>query len=325
MPHTDSPRKPPRRFWLFAPYVLALAVMLGWSLAWLAISHGLSQRLDDQAARLRAHGWTVAWDHRRLGGYPFRLELDLDGLRLADPSGWALATPQLHAEAYAYAPGRWVMAAPQGVALTRPRRGTVMVSGPVLRASVQVHDGAAPDVAVEGQSLVLTAQPGAAPLPVTGCQRLGLYMRPLPSDQAEVQLQLSGATPAQGGLLARLNSGRPLDLVWDQGLTEVSALKGPTWRTAVDAWSAAGGALTSAHGQVSAADFRLDLGADRLTADPQGRLRGKVKLDLSHAGAAPELLGPAAALASLFKTSLNLSDGGLWLGPFRIGAAPKLY
>jgi hypothetical protein len=326
MPDPTRPRKPQRRFWLYAPYGVALIAALVWSAVWWMLAGQVGQRMDARAEALRARGWTVAWRTRTVSGFPFRLDVVVDEPRLADPSGWALSAPRLKGEAWTYAPRHWVVVAPTGLILTRPDRGAVVIIGQALRASVAAGDGqATPRIAVEGLGLTLTPAPGAKPLPITACQHLGFYLRPLPGDQAEFQLKLDGAMPAVGGLLSKLAPGLPIGLVWDQTLTDASALKGPTWPAAVRAWSAAGGTLSLNHGEISAADITLGFTSGRLNIDASGRAQGVIALDLRHAGAAPSRLGTEALLATLFRSQLVLTNGAMMVGPFKIGAAPKVY
>jgi len=325
MPDMSSPRKPPRRFWLFAPYVIALIAALAWSAAWFVLSAAAVGRMDATAVRLRAKGWTVAWSARTVSGFPFRIDVSLRDPRLAEPSGWAIAAPRIDSEAYAYAPTHWVLVAPGGLTLTRPGRGAVVIAGHALRASVAASlDHRPPRVAIEGLGLTLTPAPGAKPLPISACDHLGLYLRPTAGDQAEFQLNLQGASPSAGALIERLAPGQTLSLVWDQSLTQVSALHGRTWPAAVQAWSAAGGGLVQAHGQLSAAGLDLTLSADRLTVGPDGRVEGPLSAKL-HNGKGPLFVGEAAILASLFSTDMQLRDGALWLGPFKIAGAPRVY
>ena len=91
--HSAAPPrgKPRRRLWLLPPYAALVALALVWSVVWLWMMGETQRRMDAAAAALRAVGWTVAWDSRHVGGYPFRLDVDLTNLRLADPSGWAFA------------------------------------------------------------------------------------------------------------------------------------------------------------------------------------------------------------------------------------------
>ena len=325
MPDPAPPRKPHRRFWLYAPYGLALVVAVIWSGVWLVLRDQVANRMDEAAAALRARGWSVAWSGRRIDGYPFRLDVTLDDPRLAEPSGWALAAPRLKGEAFAYAPRHWVLVAPGGLTLTRPGRGAVAIDGQALRASIDPGDGGAPRIAIEGLKLTFSPLPGAKALPIVACDHLGLYLRPAPGDQAEFQVNLQGARPAPGTLLARLAPNQPLDLVWDQSLTRASALTGPNWRAAVRAWSAAGGSLSLNHGAVSAGGASLGFTSGQLIIDDGGHPQGMITLDISRAGGSLARLGPAVALATMFHAQLTLVDGSLLLGPFRIGAAPKVY
>ena len=119
MPDQDAARKPARkpisRLWLFGPYVALLIAMIGWSLFWVWARAEVAGRMDAAAERARLAGYTMDWAGRKIGGYPFRIAVTLDGLRLGEPSGWALSAPEVKAETYAYALGHWVGYAPRGV------------------------------------------------------------------------------------------------------------------------------------------------------------------------------------------------------------------
>ncbi len=322
MPDLPSPRKPPSRVWLYAPYGALVIAILVWSGVWLLVSHAAVTRMDEAAARLRAQGWTVTWASRQLGGYPFRLNLRLGAARIAEPSGWSVAAPALEAEAYAYAPGHWVMIAPQGVTLTRPNGGAVSVAGEVLKASViRAGDQQTPQIAIEGRKLSAAPLSGGRPLPIAAADRFALYLRPLAQDQAEFQLQLDGATPAAGGLLARLSADHALNLVWDEALSHAGALSGRDWPSAVRRWSLAGGDLSLVHGELSAGGVSLTAQSGRLTVGDDGYLAGRVALDLGHGGG----LGDAIPGVSLASTDLTLSGGRTRLGPFVVAKAPKVY
>ena len=326
MPDLPSPRKPPSRFWLYAPYALLLVVILSWSAAWLVISHVAAARMDETAARLRSQGWSVDWARRQVGGYPFRLNVRLQSLHIAEPSGWSLAAPGLEAEAYAYAPEHWVMVAPQGVTLTRPDSGAVMISGQVLRASIARLAGQSiPQVAIDGRALTVAPQTGAKPLPITAADRFALYLRPLAGDQAEFQLQLTGAAPLTGGLLASLSNEGPLNLVWDETLSHVSALAARDWPSAVRRWSAAGGDLTLVHGALSAGGVSLTARSGRTVVDGDGYLSGSLKAGLARTGGGLMTLGEVTVLAPRVENDLDLRGGKLRLGPFVLGKAPKVY
>ncbi len=320
MPDLPSARKPPSRFWLYAPYVGLLVVIVVWSLVWLGIRQTLIGQFDQTAARLRAQGWTASWSSRSVGGYPFRLLVKLQQPHFAEPSGWSLSAPALEAEAYAYAPGHWVMVAPRGVTLGRPLAGPAAITGQVLRASITRIDGqAVPQLALEGRGLSLQPAPNAQPLPITRADRLAFYLRPLPGDQAEFQLQLTSATPAPEALLARLGGQQPLNLVWDETLSQVSQISGRDWPSAVRRWSQAGGRASLDHGEIEAGEAKVVAPKGDSTVDASGRLAGALTLDFSHAGATGRQLG------GLAHADLTLEDGKIRLGPFAIGKAPRIY
>ena len=54
MPEPDAPRKPPKRFWLYAPYVLLAVAAVGWS-GWWVYGRGRIAAGLDAAEIGRAH------------------------------------------------------------------------------------------------------------------------------------------------------------------------------------------------------------------------------------------------------------------------------
>lgn len=330
MPEPIAPRKPPSRFWLYAPYGLFAAAIMAWSLVWLWISHQTADRMDEAARRLRAQGWRIQWAERQIGGYPFRLNVRLAGVTLVEPSGWGVIAPAVKAEAYAFAPSHWVALADQGVQIQRPSGGPVTVTGQALRLSLNPIAGQAlPQAALEGWKLTFATPVGGRAFAVSAADHAALYLRPLARDGGEFQLQLTTATPTAGGLLARLSAARPVSLVWDETLTHASALSGRDWPSAVRAWSRAGGELSLAHGEIDTGQVTLTAQSGRLTVSDDGQLTGAVILDLSHAHAAPErLAGPAPARAPappLAHAPLSLESGRMSLGPVEIGPAPRVF
>ena len=135
--HDPVPSRKPRRLFLYLPFALALAGAIAWTGWWLWTRGEARARMDTAVQDLKRAGYELSWEDRGLGGYPFRLDVTLTNVRLREPSGWALETPRLEAEAFVYAPGHWMLAAPQGITFTRPSGGAVLVRGRLIRASLR--------------------------------------------------------------------------------------------------------------------------------------------------------------------------------------------
>ena len=308
MPEPAHPRKPPSRFWLFAPYVVLLVGVLVWSLYWLGLRATAAARLDETAQRLRGEGWTVDWQARTIGGYPFRLFVSLDQPRLIEPSGWGLSAPHLKAQAMAYDLDVWVIVAADGVVLHRPSGGEVAVTGQALRASVAGFARSPPRIAVEGVGLTFTPQPGGAPFTVASAKDLGLYLRPVGQDDAEAYVRLGDATAPSPRLLGRIGGDRPFDLTADIEASKAGAFRGDSWPAAARAWAAGGGVLGVVSGDFAAGPAKIRAVRSQTGLDAQGRLAGDVVLDFGR--------GPV---------DLSIADGAARLGSIVVGPAPKLY
>jgi len=292
--------------------VLAVAGAAGWFVARI----NLARQMDRTVQSLHAHGVEVSWSRRRVTGFPFRLDVAFDTLRIADHAGWVLTAPELKGEAFAYNPGHWIVAAPAGMALTRPGRGVLDVTGQAIRASVSGLGSAAPRYSFQGLKLTFSPEPGAALPSLGAADLLEVHLQPGPDDQA--------------ALLIRLNAGRPplsvaangpdqiLGLTWDSRLSHLSALSGADWPSAVKHWTEAGGVMSLVDAQLSLGAVQLNAQPATLTVGADGRLRGVVPLSLSQGRAAKRLLGAAPL-------TLTFQDGATRLGPLPLGPAFQVF
>jgi hypothetical protein len=321
-PQASAPRKRPRRFWLFAPYIALLVAVLAWSAVWWVEKARLEQELPRRAAALQKQGYVAQWSSLKVDGYPFRLHLVLIGPRLGDSAGWGLAATRVEAEALAYAPDRWVLVAPEGLIVSRPGQGELTVSGKAIRASVGGLGSAEPRLSFEGDGLSLAPAPGAAAPSFAAIDKLELHLQPGPNDQAAVLVRLDGGVLRPEAGLARLAAGKPFSLVWDSRLTRLSMLRGSNWPGAVQSWRNAGGALTVADARLGLGDVSLQGQGGPLSVDPDGRLKGELPLKLD----AGKVQGQAMleALGLLGPVPLRFADGRASIGPIPLGAALKI-
>jgi hypothetical protein len=331
--HSDAARAhKPRRFWLFAPYVALAVVAAGWSLAWLAMTGEGQRRMDGAAASLRAAGWTVAWSHRQVGGYPFRLDVDLEDVRLADPSGWAVSLPSLKTEAFAFAPTSWVAYAPSGLTFTRPDGGPVNVTASALRASINGWGATPPRISVEGDDLTFAAAPGAKPFSLASAKNLQFYTRAGQQRQAALFLSLDGGAARPGSWLAQLAGGKPASIRLDGIISHTDELKGDTWRGLVRHWSDNGGTFDVHQLTLTAGDAALEVDKGGVAVADNGQLEGVLEARLRGASRviAVAQTGKAAAAdsnpgARPIDLRLTFRDGGTWIGPLRLAPAPRAY
>lgn len=340
---SDTPRHSRRG--LFLPFLIVGLLLAGWTGWWWHLARQVEQRLLAQEASLRAAGWTVRHDKAGLSGWPFRVRLQLDHARIAAPSGHAVSSPSLVAEANAYDPTKWVIVAPDGLVLTRAAKGDVAVRGDAIRMSVHGLTQAFPNLALELTNPVFTAHPGAEPFPIARASQVLIQARPHQAAQAgdvDVLFRLVEARGRRDGPVEGLTRDGALTTQIEAVIEKAAALRGADTAGVFSAWTAAGGRFARVRGEVAAGRSRAELSSEALTAGPDGRLTGQVALKTR--GAAPAIAGlagseggavnragaaGAAAATAVGGDDLNLTlifrDGRTWLGPFAVAPAPRLF
>jgi hypothetical protein len=325
-----APRKP-RRLGLYIPWAIAVVLVIAWSLAWLWAAGEGQRRLDAGAAALRARGWQASWSRRQVSGYPFRFDVDFTDLRLADPSGWALALPSLKAEAYVFAPTNWIVAIPSRLTFTRPTSGPVNVGARRLRFSLNSWDQHPPRLSLEGEDMTFAAAPGAKPFFLAGAKDLQVYTRTGPADQGAILVTVTGGSATPGTWLATLAQGSPVAFATDAILSHASALRGHGWREALTNWAHGGGALAIRQLTLTGGGAGFDARSGQLSVGDDGRLVGALPATVTQ---------PTRVLAALAglkgerrlatsdpsqSVSLELKSGKVWIDGLRVAPAPRIF
>jgi len=338
-----GPGRKPRRFWLYAPWVILLLGVAVWSAGWVWLSQETGRRIDLAADQIRKAGYELSWKDRHISGYPFRLDVNFDELRARDPSGWGLTVPRLETEAYLHAPTHWVLAAPQGLTFVRPAGGPVDVRGQLIHASLHDFDRRPPSFSFEAAKLTFQPAAGAQPFALAAADHVEFHLRPGPDDQGAVFFKVENGKAQLSGLFARMAGDKPISMAFDAILTGMSGFKGADWPTAAHAWASAGGKIQVRQAGVTAGQAVIGAQPGTLRVGDDGRLQGALEVSLRQAPQAltamaetgvipPETAVAATAVAAaragpgdIAHATLTFQAGQTTLGPVAIGPAPKVF
>jgi hypothetical protein len=342
-PQPSQPQPPhPRRLGLYAPFALLLTLAAAWSLGWFWLRGEVFRRMDAAARSWEDSGYRVDWSDRAVYGFPVRLDLDVQNARLREQSGWGLAAPRLEAEAFVFAPGHWILVAPDGVVLHRRLGGPVAIGARVLRASVSETDARPPRISVEGLGLTFATPASAKPFGLASAQEFHLHTRAGPHDQGAAYVEIDRAVTVGPGLLSDIAAGDPVTLIGDSTFTQAGATGGPGFAGALRGWSEAGGALTVRRLSLQAGAASLDSRSATIAIAPDGRLAGSMVARLSgirrllgalaaDAPLTPEVTKAARAVLAAREVrdaatvTLHFQAGQTTLGPVAIRPSPRIF
>jgi hypothetical protein len=340
--HDPAPSRKSSRLGLYLPVAIAIGLIVAWTAGWLWLRGQAQRRMDAAVAQLQAAGYQVGWSDRRIGGFPYRLNITLTDARVREPSGWALQAPKLEAQAYVHAPTHWLFAAQDGLTFVRPQGGPVQVSGRVIRASLTHPQNWPPSFSFQGLDLTFSPGPGARPFALQAAQKVEFHLRQGPDDEGGVFVSVEGGRAQLSGLLGRIAGDKPIAVTWNATLSKISAFHGSSWPAAVRRWTEAGGRMHVRQAGITAGEALISASGGELTVGSDGRLRGAIPAFLRQAPRALSAMGEsgtipreradaAAAVTAarqegdIARAVIGFEAGQTTLGPVAIGPAPKVY
>ncbi|CAA7617598.1 DUF2125 domain-containing protein [Magnetospirillum sp. UT-4] len=329
---------PIRRLSLAA--ALAVAVLAGlYAAYWFHVAGEVRKGLEHWAEDRRAQGWTVAWESMEPQGFPLRVGLALAAPELAVPGGVAWRGQALALSARPHDLTRVTLSAPGRHRLSGPAGGAEFSAGELLLDL---------DLDRAGRIELATLKGSALASGSTAVATLAASWDPLGVAAPAHDTPTARFSAAAGSI--RLPEGLGAVLGRDAALIAIDGhVRGPLPPSpaASDllAWSAAGGVIELEHLEVDwepvavEADGTLALdGAGQPLAALSARVRGfgalmdrlaeARVLDAGTAAAARMVLSlmarPDAQGRPAVPVPLTVQDGGVWMGPARIGSVPPL-
>jgi hypothetical protein len=323
----------PRRFWLLAPYVAVIVLLVGYCAAWFIVKNQIETRLDGAASGLRARGYDLELTDRRIGGFPFRMRVSFGRLKLGSTSGWAVEAQGPVAQAYLHDLTHWVLVLPQGLTVDRPNAGPLTITGQAIRASVSGVTRSPWRIAIQGVGLSFTPGPSGKPFYLDAADRFEAYLRPTADGvgDGEYLLRLEGAKPHPHTVAWNLSPEAPVRATVQGRIFRLASATGPNWHSAVRAWATAGGQVSFTQGSAQGGATAIAVLPSTVWVDSQGRLEGDIVLRLNQSppvletenGVQPVPPQPPAEGGVPF--NFDFHNGLTRLGPVPLGPAPKIY
>ncbi len=300
-----------RRFLFLASVIVLVAV--GWSFFWQYAAGEVDRVVAGKVEDAGQRGLAISCPGRRVGGYPFRMEIHCDGFDLESPESGKLAMGPLRAVALIYDP-RHVLIESDG-----PLNATVGLSGVTLsalwsgaRASLRARSDrlAASALSVQDMNISLSGLFGASgPIGAqhVEAERAEFHLRESPSiaNAADIALTLDRLS-----LAGLFQSAEPIDAAVLLYVPDASdLLSGNTERFLKDTISNAR--------PIDVSEARLVLGDTQLTAQgslhiqPTGTLSGELDVTVVEPNNLARLLTPLYPRDSTIPTAFQGVLNGL--------------
>lgn len=322
-----------------------LTGMLLWG-GWWWLGASLRQRaLADWLAGRRADGWTAEAAAIRPGGFPYRVDIFVRDLALADPeAGWSWSAEGFEILSLAWRPQELILAWPGRQVIGTPL-DRIELSGDVLRASARFEPNTRLALArstLEAKAVTLHGDTGWT----AGIDHAIVATRPAATGTRFAHdLSIEAGGLSLPDLIEANVTGGALPRTIDSVSVDATIGFDRPWdRPAVEAGGALLQAIDIRHATLAWGDLRLEA-EGRLVADRDGRAEGRLHLkarnwtkmlEIAEQSGALEPGAAAAARAGLglmsafggsrdtLDVSLDLGEGRMRIGPVPLGAAPRL-
>lgn len=342
-----SPAAPRRnsRFWLYGPFVMLLALALGWSGFWFYGRGKVEAELAAAIAREAEKGRTWTCRDRSVGGYPFRIEVRCADLSLTS-TRWGeavtLSSGALVGVAQASAPRHLILQVAGPFVATLPEGRRIETVWKDFEASLRLTPGGFERLSLQVAEPVSTVTAPGQPTETIRSALFEAHLRPNPARYASEEA-IDLAIVSRGAVLpaldALLGDSALSDLDVQATLSRAFAFRKGFNPDALESWRAAPGELSVTRLSLNKGRTRLEATA-LLGLDEAHRIAGKV--DASVAGidriGGIRIGGGLSALGGLLGgrpqggdqagggltplPPIVLRDGRAYIGPLRLPLQP---
>jgi hypothetical protein len=289
----------PRRLGLYLPFALALILAVGWTGLWLYGRHRIGLELDNFFARQASIGRIWSCPDRRIGGYPFRIDVSCARPGFATGRGGrgevvgGLERLTVTAQTAGALNLAHVVAALDGpLTLNEEGFGRTTVTWSRALGSFRGHHQRLERASVDFKDVNILLQPSNGERIELKAQALEAHIREgvvaAEPGAYDVALRLNGAVIP--GLDNALRSNDPVNLLLDGKLLNLGPIDRRDWRTTVENWR-------RGNGTFRVEQFNLSKGAPRLEAkgdlklDGERRIEGRLDASFVNAGPILQQLG----------------------------------
>lgn len=338
----NSPAEPakraPSRRGLYLPFILLGIGMLVWSGFWFYAANRAERIIEAGIAREAARGRDWRCPNRKIGGYPFRLEIACEKPQLLT-TGFegirqeaSLGAITLHAQVTS--PGHFVAVMEPPFRLLRGEAGEVELGWQLARASVRAGLQGFSEASVELKAPVLGFGGGLQGLRASA-KESALHLRRSPGEAPGSDLVLRIAGFVFAPLDRMTGNAEPLELEFQATAPGLVLVPNQRFDATLEAWRNGGGkariVLAKASKGSAAIDLAGTLGLDsqrRLDGNLQGRARGLEGITANlQRGRGPDLSGLVGRLTGNqgIPVVLTFENGRLRYGPIPIAELRPLY
>jgi hypothetical protein len=261
------------RLWLYGPFAVLALMAVAWAVGWFVIRGQMQSGLDRWITAEAAAGRRWACADRRIGGFPFRIEVSCSSLALERPDMQATLGP-VTIVSQVYKPGH-VIAEAAGPLQVRAGSTVVEATWSLLQTSVQAGPaGPQRGDLVAEKPVVKVTSAALDPFTITAA-RLETHLRPNPAQMTTADWALRAEGAAIPGLDALVGGAEPADLDLVLAVTRARDLPARPVAAELERWRTAGGQVEISRIGLVKGPRRVEgsgtLGLDELHR-PQGQL-----------------------------------------------------
>ena len=321
------------------PIIGVLAALVLYTVYWLHSKSIIEREVGTWIERQEAAGYLIEEERIRVTGFPYRFQVELTAPHIHAPDsdgGWDARMDMVKAHALFYDFSHWIVEFDGPVTL-QPGDGDAVVleADLALVSVVSNRDGITTRIGAEFDALRLSAPTGDGPS-VQSIDKLLMSGIVNGENELRVRVEATGITAVDTAFTPDVLRafGRTADMIrFDLNVTQWSSLANDA---DASAWTRAGG-------QFQIAESTLDWGAAQisgtgdLTLDAMARPDGRISLHITDPDALAEALVSAHLVPEENEQALRLAammaprgpdgvalplrirDGGVYLGPVRLG------